>query len=166
MFTDEAGFGRISEPAYCWAPPKQRPFVPCQKVREYRTVYGAVSPKDGKSFFVVMEGNNSENMTEFLQKLSAEFPDDVIMLCCDNAGWHTSKKVTVPENICLFYIPPRTPEMNPIEQIWKEIRKRGFKNKLFNTIDEVVSKFNEVVKNLLPEAIISITLREWIYQLF
>ena len=43
----------------------------------------------------------------------------MIMLCCDGAVWHKSKTLQVPENIALFYIPPYTPEMNPIEQIWK-----------------------------------------------
>ena len=50
MFQDEAGFGRITDPAACWAPPKKRPNVPCLKIREYKSVYGAVSPLDGESF--------------------------------------------------------------------------------------------------------------------
>ena len=56
----------------------------------------------------------------------------MIMLCCDGAAWHKSKTLQVPENIVLFYIPPYTPEMNPIEQIWKELRKIGFRNERDN----------------------------------
>ncbi|VFI30707.1 transposase family protein [Streptococcus pneumoniae] len=49
----------------------------------------------------------------------------------DNAIWHKSSTLKIPTNIGFAFIPPYTPEMNPIEQVWKEIRKRGFKNKAF-----------------------------------
>lgn len=71
---------------------------------------------------------NTVCMNLFLQKLSNQFPDDIVLLCCDGAAWHKSKMLDIPVNIVLFYIPPYTPEMNPIEQIWKEIRKLGFKS--------------------------------------
>jgi putative transposase len=118
MFQDEAGFGRISEPANCWAPPKCRPSAPCQRIREYKPVYGAVSPADGESYFVVLEKCNSENMTIYLKGLSERFQDDLILLCMDKASYHTSKLLTVPGNIQCFFIPPRTPEMNPVELMW------------------------------------------------
>jgi hypothetical protein len=84
MFQDEASFGRISEPAACWAPPAYRPSVPCQKIRQYKPVYGAVSPQDGESYFVVLEKCNTENMTIFLKGLSDKFSDDLILLCMDS----------------------------------------------------------------------------------
>ncbi len=161
MFEDEAGFGRISNPAACWAPPKNRPIVPSQRIRQYKTVYGAVSPLDGDSFFLVLEKSNSENMSLFLKALSNKFPDDLILLCMDRASWHRSKELIRPANIQFFYIPPRTPEMNPIEIVWREIRKIGFKNKIFDSIDAVVSKFHEVVASLSKSLIASITYREW-----
>ncbi|CKA09070.1 transposase [Streptococcus pneumoniae] len=49
----------------------------------------------------------------------------------DNAIWHKSSTLKIPTNIGFTFITPYTPEMNPIEQVWKEIRKRGFKNKAF-----------------------------------
>ena len=68
-------------------------------------------------------------MNVFLRELSVQFSDDVIMLCCDGAAWHKSCTLEVPDNIVLFYLPPYTPEMNPIEQIWKELRKIGFQTR-------------------------------------
>ena len=162
MFQDEAGFGRISNPAACWAPPKDRPIVPSQRVRQYKTIYGAVSPLDGESLFLVLDKSNTENMNEFLKALAEKFPDDLILLCADNASWHKSKDMIVPFNIRFFYIPPRTPEMNPIETVWREIRKLGFKNKVFPSIKAVVDKFWEVVNSLKKTTIKSITLRDWI----
>ena len=51
----------------------------------------------------------------------------MILLVCDGATWHKSKGLRIPENIEIMHIPPYTPEMNPIEQIWKQIRTMGFK---------------------------------------
>jgi transposase len=114
-FEDEAGFGRILDVASCWAPPKQRPCVPNERHREFRTVYGIVIPQTGERFFEVYDKNNNEIYADFLKKVAEKFPNHYIVICCDRAGWHTTKKLKVPKNICLFFIPPHTPEMNPIE---------------------------------------------------
>lgn len=68
------------------------------------------------------------------------YPDDRIILVCDGAAWHKAKALIIRDNIQLVFIPPYTPEMNPIEQIWKEIRKRGFRNEIFQTLIKVVER--------------------------
>ena len=73
MFGDQAGFGRISSPANCWAPPQERPSVPVQQIRQYKTVYGAVCPETGDAFYQVLDGSNKENMSAFLKALSEKF---------------------------------------------------------------------------------------------
>ena len=62
--------------------------------------------------------------------------------------------------IVLFHIPPYTPEMNPIEQIWKEIRKRGFRNEVFATLEKVVDRLCDTICSLTPNTIFSITGRD------
>jgi len=183
MFGDQAGFGRISDPASCWAPPGQRPSVPSQRIRQYKTVYGAVCPESGDAFYQVYNGSNKENMSRFLLSLSQKFPDHIILLLLDNASWHmtqqenskrrsknkkasdffkTQENLLVPANIRLVHIPPRTPEMNPIEIIWREIRSRGFKNVMFDSIHAVVDIFFVVVSNMSSHDVISITRWSWI----
>jgi len=166
MFEDEAGFGRIADPAACWAPAPKRPNCPSLRIRQFKTVYGAVCPETGERMFKIYSTNNTQIMNDFLSALSQKFPDYYIILCCDNAGWHKAKDLEKPENIEMFYLPPYTPEMNPIEQIWKEIRKRGFKNIMFNSLEAVVEKFNEIINNLKKSTIQSITQRDWIRQAF
>ena len=102
-----------------------RPSVPCHHIREYRYAYGAVEPITGESCFLIMPYCNTVCMNLFLSHLAKQYPDDIILLCCDGAAWHKSSTLCIPENIRLFFIPPYTPEMNPIEQIWKELRRRG-----------------------------------------
>jgi putative transposase len=123
MFGDESGFGLITSIAACWAEMGIRPTVPCHHVRQFRYLYGAVSPQDGSSFFISAEKCNTDFMNFYLKGLSEAYPDDYIFLVLDNAAWHKSKEMVIPENIKLAFIPPYTPEMNPIEQMWKEFKK-------------------------------------------
>lgn len=166
MFQDEAGFGRINKPKYCWCEKGTRPSVPCHHIREYRYVYGAVEPLTGENCFVVMPYCNTDCMNMFLEELSNTFPKDKIILACDGAAWHKSRSLKIPENIELIFIPPYTPEMNPIEQIWKEIRKRGFKNEVFQTLQKVVDRLCDTICSLSNETIKSITGRDWILSCF
>ncbi|NQO45737.1 hypothetical protein HO965_02995 [Streptococcus suis] len=84
----------------------------------------------------------------------------------DNAIWHKSQTLNIPENIEFTFIPPYTPEMNPIEQVWAEIRKRGFKNKIFRSLNEVIDKLQEVIQNLSPSQLKSIARRDWSLAIF
>ena len=105
-------------------------------------------------------------MNVFLKHLSNEFPDDLIILVCDGATWHKSHSLVVPSNIELFFLPPATPEMNPIEQIWKEIRKRGFRNEVFSTLEKVIDRLCDTICSLSKSLVRSVTSRSWIVQCF
>lgn len=166
MFQDEAGFGRINKPKYCWCPKGSRPSVPCHHIREYRYAFGAVEPLTGDSAFLVLPYCNTVCMNIFLEHLSNQYNDEVILLCCDGASWHKSKELKVPENIKLFHIPPYTPEMNPIEQIWKELRKRGFRNEVFSSLEKVVERLCDTICSLSSDTVRSITGRKWIVKCF
>ena len=159
MFQDEAGFCRINKPKYCWCQQGSRPSVPCHHIREYRYAYGAVEPLTGESCFLVLPYCNTVCMNVFLEELSKQYPEDMIVLCCDGAAWHKSKSLRIPDNIELFYIPPYTPEMNPIEQIWKELRKLGFHNEIFAALEKVVDRLCESICQLSSTLICSITCR-------
>ena len=69
-------------------------------------------------------------------------------------------------NITLIYLPYYSPHLNPIEQIWKEIRKLGFRNKVFATLEKVVDRLCDTICSLSKQVISSITGREWIIELF
>ena len=162
LFQDEAGFGRINKPKYCWCRKGKRPSVPCHHIREYRYAYGAVDPRTGDGFFLVLPYCNTDCMNAFLDELSKAYPDDEILLVCDGAAWHKSNGLKKPSNIQITHIPPYTPEMNPIEQIWAEFRRRGFRNEIFDTLADVVDRLCETINGLSAETIRSIPGRQWI----
>jgi putative transposase len=121
-----------------------------------------VEPKTGESFFLIMPWCNTKMMNLFLEQLSRKYPDDIIVLVCDGAGWHKSGTLVIPSNIRIAYLPPATPEMNPIEQIWKELRKRGFRNDIFASLEKVIERLCLTIRSLSCDIVKSITGRKWI----
>ena len=120
-----------------------------------------MEPLTGESFFLVLPYCNTASMNLFLSELSKEYKEDHIILVCDGAAWHKSKTQEVPSNITIIHIPPYTPEMNPIEQIWRELRTQGFRNEVFSTLEKVVDRLCQTINNLTPEKVMSITKRAW-----
>ena len=112
------------------------------------------------------KGEKSRQMNNFMQKLANNYPNSKILLICDNAWYHKSKYIVVPPNITLMFIPPATPEMNPIEQIWKEVRIRGIHNKHFKNMDDLINKLKEIFESIPAKTYQSITQRDWIMQCF
>jgi len=163
MFMDESLFGRITNIRSCWCPLGVRPVVSSLKVREFVYAYGAVDPIEGDSCFIVAGGCNTEWTNIYLDELSKMFPNDYILLCEDNASWHKSKNLVIPGNIELFFIPPATPEMNPMEQIWEELKEKGFDNRFFHTLNKVIDQLCICINNLSPDTVKSITGRDWIF---
>jgi putative transposase len=162
LFEDEAGFGRISEPSYCWVFGNERPIVPCVRVRQFRYVFGAVEPQTGQFFYDFYEKANTDSYNDYLANLSHKYSGSLMLLIGDGASYHKSKDLVMPENIRFFQLPPKTPEMNPTEQCWREIRTAGFKNKLFHTIKDVLDHFRQTVSVIPTSVFHSITLRKWL----
>src|SRR5207244_1280487 len=128
MFADEVRFGRINRPRPCWAPIGIRPKVASQLIREYIYLYGAVSPKDGTCVYLIMPTSNTECFQVFLEVLARKFARQDILLVLDGAPNHRCGDLAVPDSIPLLYLPPYSPELNPKENLWDEIREKIFKN--------------------------------------
>ena len=105
-------------------------------------------------------------MNEFLRLLSEAYKDDYILLCLDNAAWHKSKALIVPDNIVPYHLLAYTPEMNVIEPVWKEVHKDGFKNTLLNTLSDVVDKLSNSLISFTKNVIQSVCGTEWISLMF
>lgn len=121
---------------------------------------------DGESCFLVMPYCNTECMQVFLNQLQSTFSDEIIVLVCDGAAWHKSGILKIPEQITILHIPPYTPEMNPIEQIWHELRTKGFLNEVFSSLEKVVDRLCETINHLSNDTVMSITQRDWIRSIF
>jgi len=143
MFADEARFGRMNRPRPCWAPIGIRPGVACQLIREYVYLYGAVSPQDGTCVYLIMPAPDTECFQIFLNTLAKKYSREFVLLFVDGAGNHRSDKLVIPANIMMHPLPAYSPELNPQENIWDEIREKIFKNYALKSMDEVYAKLEE-----------------------
>lgn len=156
MFFDESRFGTHSKIGCGWFKKNTRPAVKMKLGYKNFYLYSGVDAKDGSSFSLVMPLVNTEAMSVFLAELSKEYPSDRIALIMDGAGWHKSTDLKVPENIKIFFLPPYSPELNPVERLWLYIKKHILSNKIYKTIDDLEDALcgfinqlsQEVVKNI------------------
>jgi len=148
MFQDEARFGRIKISRSCWAPLGTRPVVGSQVIREYTYAYAAVSPVDGVIDSLILPAVNANVFTLFLEEVAKRHMDEFVVMFVDGAVWHTTKGLTLPNNLCLAFLPPYSPELNPTEHIWDCIRENWFPNKTFNSLDAVEDTLVEALLSL------------------
>jgi transposase len=164
MFQDEARFGRISDARRCWCPKPHRPVCPTIVSHEYTYAYGAVSVGDGQWDSLVLPNTDTGCMQIFLDEIASRYPDDRIVMALDGAGWHRSKGLALPGNVRLLPLPAYSPELNPVENIWEEVREKGFYNKVFGDIDALEDRLVLQLKHLEdnPEITKSISAWDWI----
>ncbi len=138
--------------------------MPNQIVREYTYAYVAVSPHDGTLDSLIMPQVSEQAMSIFLREVSRRHQDEFILMVMDGAGWHKAKALRVPENMALIFLPPYSPELNPVEHVWEHIRENGFRNKAFNSIEAVEDQLIESLKGLGndPASVARMTGFSWI----
>lgn len=87
-------------------------------------IYGIVEPKTGEHFFFEFSHLNTDCFQVFLNLVSQQFQNDLLIIQLDNGGFHKAKRLKVPSNIILLFQPPHCPELNPIEQVWQYLKRR------------------------------------------
>ena len=131
----------------CWVKANMVPSVARQMVREYIYAYSALSPQTGDCFSMISPCCNTDAMNEFLQQLSDHYNNYRIILILDKAGWHISQSLKLADNIKLLHLNPYSPEQNPVELLWREIRRKYFHNVIFENLDEVENKLQQALLN-------------------
>ena len=92
-----------------------------------------------------MPTSNTACFQAFLEVLARKFARQDILLVLDGAPNHRSGDLAVPANITLLYLPPYSPELNPKENLWDEIREKIFKNYALKSIDAVHAKLKQAI---------------------
>lgn len=164
MFQDEARFGRMSDPRKCWAPAPCRPVVGLALVREFVYEYAAVSPGDGSLDHWTTSAMNTDHMSQFLTQVRNAHPGEFIIMVLDGSGSHKGKMLQIPENVGLILLPPYSPELNPVELIWNELRRKEFANRVFDSLDAVVHQLETGLVTMAANkvAMKSLTCWPWI----
>lgn len=142
---DEARFGLKSWHRRRWCPEGHRPPRVHKKKYEWLWLYAAVEPATGESFCLEMSHLDGDCFEVFLQELKEKYPDEKIVLVMDRAGSHQNKSVEWPDGIHPLRLPPRSPELNPAERWFKELRAR-LSNRLFESMEAIEEALEEALR--------------------
>ncbi len=166
MFSDEGRFGRITDPHGCWCPEGTRPVTKCQCIREYTYAYAAVSPADGALDTLILPDMYASTFSVFLAEVSSRHPNDFILWIHDGAPSHRSGTLIVPANMRLVELPPYSPELNPVEHLWEEMREKDFWNESFKSMRAVEKAMVRSLRRLEENRSLvrSMTAYPWILQ--
>jgi len=111
-----------------------------------------------------MPGCNVFAMEEHLAEISRAVDEGAhAVVIMDQAGWHTATKLLVPDNLTLIPLPPRCPELNPVENIWQFMRDNWLSNRIFSSYENILAHCCEAWNRLIdqPWTIMSIAYRQW-----
>ena len=136
--------------------PGVKPIANINYTFENLYLYGAVEPITGESFFLEMPWLNGVCFQVFIDELAKTFPDTLNILVLDNGSFHYAKSLKLPDNIALIFLPPYSPELNPIERLWQDIKAKLFQHTL-GTIEEMQDKITQILRNYTKTAIAQIT---------
>ena len=106
-------------------------------------------------------------MDAHLAEISAAVePGAHAVLLLDQAGWHTTAKLNLPDNITILPLPAKAPELNPVENIWQFMRDNWLSNRIFESYDQIVALCSEAWNRLRdqPWRVMSIGLRDWAHE--
>ena len=147
-----------------WARKGTRPRLPADQRYQNTDLFGAICPKRGTGAALVLPAANTEAMQLHLKEISkhvARKAHAVVLM--DRAGWHSTGKLKVPTNITIILLPSKSPELNPVENIWQYLRANWLSNRVFETYDAIVEAACEAWNNLIdqPDTIASIGMRDW-----
>jgi len=164
-FQDEARVGQKGGHAYIWAPRGTRPLMVRDNRHDSAYIFGAICPQRGVGAAIITPCANTEMMNLHLAEISTQVaPGAHAVLICDGAGWHQKgERLNIPENISLLPLPPYSPELNPMENVWSYLRQNILCARVWASYDEIINAckaaWNWFVQD--PERIASIGKRDW-----
>jgi transposase len=152
LFFDEAFFKRETSLCRGWYIKGSRPEVQSDSNKEKIGTFSSVNIKKGELYSMVCDEFDSDTFIEYLKLLLSEYHTGrKIVLVLDNASPHKSKKTKAyiksqEAKIELLYLPPYSPDLNPAELVWKDIRACRTHNRYFATVKELLKEIMDYLK--------------------
>jgi hypothetical protein len=163
-FEDEARIGQKNGLVRQWARRGTRPRQPADQRYENAYLFGAICPARGKGAALALPFADTEMMQLHLDEIAANVATDAhAVLIFDRAGWHTTPQLKMPANVTPIWLPSRSPELNPVENVWQYLRQNWLSNQVFETYDDIIDAACEAWNKLIakPDVIRSIGTRDW-----
>jgi transposase len=145
-------YGLISNYRRSWSPVGTRTIIDNQQSFSNRYLFSAVAPITGNSFHLLGFEENSSSMVKiFFDELEKKFKNKHIIVIFDNAPSHRPKIIHQRKNVTCIFLPPYSPELNPAERFFEEIRK-STANQIFKSIDEQEEIISQKVKEFSADS--------------
>jgi transposase len=119
-------------------------------------LYGAVEPTTGASFFRELPSLNSRAFQRWLDGFAAAFPESLNLLVLDNGAGHKANAVRWPSNVVPVFLPPYSPELNPMERLWRDLKDK-LADVPAKTIGELSDAMCTIIQNYSPATLHSLT---------
>ena len=123
---------------------------------DYLWLYGLVEPITGESFFEEWSHLNSDCFQVYLESFSKQYPNALHLIQLDNGRFHYTKDLVIPDNIILIFQPPYTPEVNPIERLWRYLKDQ-LQWYVFENLDRLRITLSQTLNRLNNSIVSSIT---------
>ena len=127
-------------------------------------LFGAICPARGAGAAIVMPHADTRAMQHHLDEIAhLVHPKAHALVILDQAAWHTTEKLRLPDNLSLLALPPKSPELNPVENVWQYLRQNKLSHRVWPDYDAIVATCCEAWNMLvsMPDRLASITRREW-----
>lgn len=163
-FQDEARFGQRNTTTRAWTEKGTRLRVVQQQQFEYAYLFGAVCINTGETEALIYPMSNMDVMKEHLKLISNATPTgkhSVVIM--DQASWHQNHLAELFPNITIIHIPPYSPELNPIEQVWSWLRQHELANRCFENYEDIVKSVERAWNNFREDTdrVMSLCYRSW-----
>ncbi len=138
-YEDESRFGQQGTLTRVWAKRGSRPRAVRQTQYDYLWVLGAVCPATGQSCGLLLPQLNTDGVNLFLAECSSQLaPAVVALMIWDGAPFHRSKSLVIPHNIRLLELPPYSPELNPVENLWHYLKSHHWSNRQYEDYEALL----------------------------
>lgn len=164
-FQDEARFGQQNTTTRIWATKGSRPRAVKQQQFDYAYLFGAVCPATGETEALIAPWVNKEIMQQHLELISTRTqPGRHAVVIMDGAGWHTDDIAKDIHNVSIIKLPPYSPELNPVEQVWSWLRQHHLANRCFKGYDDILSACTTAWNHFVEDSqrVIKLCSRDWI----
>jgi hypothetical protein len=128
----------------------------CQHGYANTWLYGTVAPASGDTFTLILPKLNTTNMQVFIDAFAAAFPLTFNVLLLDHSAVHTTERLRLPANVALVFLPPYSPELNPVERLWQDLRGR-MAWRLFDDLDGLEAELCTQLTHYTPSVVQSLT---------
>jgi len=165
FFQDEARIGQKGRVCHRWYKKGARPPGRADQRYTFAYLFGAVEPGTDNAFALIMPEVSTEAMQAYLDSFALTIAsNEHVLMVLDQAGWHGAKDLKIPSSITLVPLPPRSPELNPVERLWLYLKEKFLSHRLLDNYSAIEEAICAAWNRLTAETgrLASLTAYPWI----